>query len=297
MAPRKGISNGLFAFLLILPALLVILFIIVYPLDSAVVTSYFRLFLTEARGAEFVGLANYTSMLSSSSFWRVFLNTVAYVAGTVIGEFILAFALALLVNYPHRAKNLTNSLFFVPWIIPSVVVALIARFLFFDHYHGAVNVLHQALGIITDFVPWLKDPVLAMPTVTAATIWKMFPFMFVVLYAGLLTIPVDEIEAAKIDGAGAFQRFFYVTLPNMREIIALATILEFVWQFQYLTIIWTTTRGGPIDRTTTLPILIYRSAFHGSMDMGYGSAIGVFWMLFLLAFSVVYVRFVGKREA
>jgi multiple sugar transport system permease protein len=297
MTSRKGISNGLFAFLLMLPALIVILFIIVYPLFNAIVTSFFRLVLTDARGREFVGLANYSSMLTSLSFWRVFLNTVVYVAGTVIGEFILAFALALLVNYPHRLKNLTNSLFFVPWIIPSVVVALIARFLFFDHYHGMVNVVLQGLGVIQEFVPWLKDPILAMPTVTVATIWKMFPFMFVVLYAGLLVIPVDEIEAATIDGAGAFQRFFHVTLPNMREIIALATILEFVWQFQYLTIIWTTTRGGPIDRTTTLPILIYRSAFHGSMDMGYGSTIGVFWMLFLLGFSVLYVRFVGRGEA
>jgi ABC-type sugar transport systems, permease components len=297
MTARKEISNGLFAFLLMLPALLVILFIIVYPLLNAVVTSFFRQFLTDDRGREFVGLANYASMLGNPSFWRVFLNTVVYVAGTVIGEFILAFALALLVNYPHRLKSLTNSFFFVPWIIPSVVVALIARFLFFDHYHGIVNVALQGLGIIREFVPWLKDPVLAMPTVTAATVWKMFPFMFVVLYAGLLVIPVDEIEAAKIDGAGAFQRFFHVTLPNMREIIALATILEFVWQFQYLTIIWTTTRGGPIDRTTTLPILIYRSAFHGSMDMGYGSTIGVFWMVFLLGFSILYVRFVGRREA
>jgi multiple sugar transport system permease protein len=297
MTARKEISNGLFAFLLMLPALLVILFIIVYPLLNAVVTSFFRQFLTDDRGREFVGLANYASMLGNPSFWRVFLNTVVYVAGTVIGEFILAFALALLVNYPHRLKSLTNSFFFVPWIIPSVVVALIARFLFFDHYHGIVNVALQGLGIIREFVPWLKDPVLAMPTVTAATVWKMFPFMFVVLYAGLLVIPVDEIEAAKIDGAGALQRFFHVTLPNMREIIALATILEFVWQFQYLTIIWTTTRGGPIDRTTTLPILIYRSAFHGSMDMGYGSTIGVFWMVFLLGFSILYVRFVGRREA
>jgi multiple sugar transport system permease protein len=133
MTARKEISNGLFAFLLMLPALLVILFIIVYPLLNAVITSFFRQFLTDDRGREFVGLANYASMLGSPSFWRVFLNTVVYVAGTVIGEFILAFALALLVNYPHRLKSLTNSFFFVPWIIPSVVVALIARFLFFDH--------------------------------------------------------------------------------------------------------------------------------------------------------------------
>jgi multiple sugar transport system permease protein len=201
------------------------------------------------------------------------------------------------VNYRFRLKNTLNSLFFEPWIVPSMVVALITRFLLFDHYHGIVNVVLQQLGLIKEFVPWLKDPVLAMPTVIAATVWKMFPFMFVVLYAGLQAIPLEEIEAAKIDGAGAFQRFGYVTLPNMREIITLATVLEFVWQFQYLTIIWATTKGGPIDRTTTLPILIYRYAFRGSMDMGYGSTIGVFWLLFLLGFSIVYVRLAGRREA
>jgi len=295
--PRREMSNGLFAFFLMLPALLVITFVIIYPLFNAIATSFFRYFLTDAKGRTFVGLGNYAAMLSSGSFWTVFLNTVVYVAGTVIGEFILAFALALLVNFRHRFTNVINSLFFVPWIIPSVVVALIARFLFFDNYHGIVNVVLQGLGLIRDFVPWLKDPLLAMPTVTVATIWKMFPFMFVVLYAGLLAIPLDEIEAAKIDGASAVQRFRHVTLPNMREIIALATILEFVWQFQYLTIIWTTTRGGPINRTTTLPILIYQYAFHGSMDMGFGSSIGVFWMIFLLGFCIIYVRLVGRREA
>lgn len=290
-------SKGLFAFLLLLPSLLVIFFIILYPLVNAFVTSFFRYFLTDARGMTFNGLKNYLDMLTSRSFWNAFSNTIIYVGGTVIGEFIFSFMLALLVNTRFRFKNAINSLFFVPWIMPSVVVALIARFLFFDHYHGIVNVAFKELGLIREFVPWLKDPNLAMPTVILATIWKMFPFMFVILYAGLQAIPIEEIEAAKIDGAGSLQRFFHVTLPNLREIIALATILEFIWQFQYLTIIWSTTRGGPIDRTTTLPILIYRYAFKGSMDMGYGSTIGVFWLLFLLTFSVMYVHFVGRREA
>jgi multiple sugar transport system permease protein len=211
-------------------------------------------------------------------------------------EFVIAFALALLVNTRFPLKNLINSLLFVPWIIPSVVVAFIARFLFFDPFHGIVNVVLKALGIIPQFVPWLKEPGLAMPTVIGATTWKMLPFMFVILYAGLQAIPREEIEAAKIDGAGPFQRFVHVTLPNMREIITLATILEFIWQFQYLTIIWTTTRGGPIDRTTTLPILIYRVSFMGSLNMGYASTVGVFWLVFLLGFSIVYVRLVGRRE-
>jgi len=295
---RQGqdISDRLFALLLILPAMIVIVFVIIYPLANAVYTSFFRYFLTDGLGMRFIGLQNYRRMLSSPQFWRSFLHTVEYVGGTVVLEFLIAFALALLVNTRFPLKNLINSLLFVPWIIPSVVVAFIARFLFFDPFHGIVNVVLEGLGIIPEFIPWLKTPDLAMPTVIAATTWKMLPFMFVILYAGLQAVPREEIDAAKIDGANSFQRFLYVTLPNMREIITLATILEFIWQFQYLTIIWTTTRGGPVDRTTTLPILIYRVSFMGSLNMGYASTVGVFWLLFLLSFSIIYVRFAGRRE-
>jgi multiple sugar transport system permease protein len=258
---RKDISDRLFAILLILPAMIVIVFVIVYPLTNAIYTSFFRYFLTDGLGMNFIGLQNYQRMLSSPEFWKAFLHTIEYVGGTVALEFVIAFALALLVNTRFPLKNLINSLLFVPWIIP-----------------------------------WLKTPDLAMPTVIAATTWKMLPFMFVILYAGLQAIPREEIEAAKIDGANSFRRFLHVILPNMREIITLATILEFIWQFQYLTIIWTTTRGGPIDRTTTLPILIYRVSFMGSLNMGYASTVGVFWLIFLLSFSMIYVRFVGRRE-
>ena len=193
-------------------------------------------------------------------------------------------------------KNLVSGLFFLPWVIPSVVVALITKFLLFDHFHGIVNVVLRRIGIIEEFVPWLKSPVLAMPTVIFATTWKMFPFMFVILYAGLQAIPGEQIEAAKVDGANGIKRFIHVILPNMKEIITLATILEFIWQFQYITIIWTTTKGGPINKTTTLPVLIYRSSFRGSMNMGYSSAIGVFWLVFLMGFSILYISYMGRHS-
>jgi len=285
-----------FALILITPALLVVTFIIVYPLVNAFVTSFFRYFLTDARGKEFVGFDNYLRMFSNQDFWIGFLNTIVYVGGTVGSEFVFSFALALLMNYHFRGKNLVNGLFFIPWIIPSVVVALITKYLLFDHFHGIVNVVLQRIGVIDRFVPWLKDPALAMPTVIFATTWKMFPFMFVILYAGLQAVPGEQIEAAKVDGASGFQRFYHVILPNMREIITLATILEFIWQFQYITIIWTTTRGGPINRTTTFPVLIYRSSFKGSMNMGYASAIGVFWLLFLLGFTIFYIGYMGRKS-
>ena len=296
-ATRRELGNGAFAFFLILPSFLVILLVIVYPLANAIVTSFFRYLVTDAQGMVFVGVKNYARMFASQQFWNALLHTVVYVGGTVAGELAIAFALALLVNVRYRARDFVNSLFFVPWIIPSVVVALITKFLFFDHFHGVVNAVLKQLGIIREFVPWLKDPRLAMPTVLLATIWKMFPFMFVIIYAGLQAVPEEQVEAGKIDGANAFRRFLHITLPNLRELIVLATTLEFIWQFQYMTVIWTTTQGGPIDRTTTLPVLIYRIAFLGGMDMGYGSTIGVFWLVFLLAFSVVYVRVAGRREA
>lgn len=294
---RRQMSNGAFAALLILPSFVIIIAVIVYPLLNAAVTSLFRFYLTDSRGREFIGLRNYARMFSSPHFWRALGNTVVYVSGTVIGEILIAFALALLVNTRFKLKSLVNSLFFIPWIIPSVVVALITKYLFFDQHHGAVNAVLLALGWIKELVPWLKDPSLAMPTVIASTVWKMFPFMFVILYAALQVIPVEEIEASKIDGANVFQRFRHITMPNMREIIVLATTLEFIWQFQYMTLIWTTTQGGPIDRTTTLPVLIYRTAFKGGMDMGYSSTIGIFWLVFLLAFSMIYIRMAGSKES
>lgn len=289
-------SDKLFALILISPAFLVITFIIIFPLLNASFTSFFRYFLTDGQGMSFIGLRNYQRMLSDPSFWNAFFNTVIYVGGTVVAEFLFAFALALLVNFHFPGKNIINGLFFIPWIIPSVVVALITKFLFFDHFHGIVNVTLKYLGVIDKFVPWLKHPDLAMPTVIFATAWKMFPFMFVILYAGLQSIPDSQIEAAKVDGANVFQRFIHVTLPNMKEIITLATVLEFIWQFQYMTIIWTTTKGGPINTTTTLPVLIYRSSFKGSMNMGYASAVGVFWLLFLLGFSIFYVSYMGRKQ-
>jgi multiple sugar transport system permease protein len=296
-ARRREMSNGAFAALLILPSFVVIIAVIVYPILNAAFTSFFRYILTSSRGMSFLGLGNYERMFSSPQFWTALLNTVVYVAGTVVGELVIGLALALLVNFRFRLKNLVNSLFFVSWIIPSVVVALITKYLFFDNYHGVVNAVLLQLGLIKELVPWLKDPTLAMPTVILATVWKMFPFMFVILYAGLQAIPEEEVEASTIDGASAFQRFRHVTLPNLRGIIILATTLEFIWQFQYMTVIWTTTQGGPIDRTTTLPVLIYRTAFKGSMDMGYSSTLGVFWLFFLLGFTLLYLRLSERRES
>jgi len=292
---ERRLGPRAFALLLITPSLVILAFIMAYPLIDAFYLSFTRCFLTDpAGGRAFIRLNNYINLLKRGVFWVAFKNTLLYVGGTVLFEFLIGFGLALLLNQQIKYKGTLRSLFMLPWVVPSVVVALLARWAFNSEF-GIVNIVLKQLGIIENFQGWLKDTNLALPTILTVTTWKMFPFMLVVLLAGLQTIPEEQTEAARVDGANALQRFLHITLPHMRELIMIVTLLEFIWMFQYMTIIWTTTKGGPIYATTTLPVLIYRSAFK-DYNLGYASSIGVIWLLFLFFFSIFYIRIVGEKE-
>ena len=292
---ERHLSSKTFALLLITPSLVILVFIMAYPLIDAFYLSFTRCFLTDpAGGRAFIRLNNYINLLRRGVFWVAFKNTLLYVGGTVLFEFLIGFGLALLLNQQIKYKGTLRSLFMLPWVVPSVVVALLARWAFNSEF-GIVNIVLKQLGIIENFQGWLKDTNLALPTILTVTTWKMFPFMLVVLLAGLQTIPEEQTEAARVDGANALQRFLHITLPHLRELIMIVTLLEFIWMFQYMTIIWTTTKGGPIYATTTLPVLIYRSAFK-DYNLGYASSIGVIWLLFLFFFSIFYIRIVGEKE-
>ena len=292
---ERHLSSKTFALLLITPSLIIIAFIMIYPLIDASYLSFTRCFLTDPTGGRiFIGLSNYINLLRRGVFWIAFKNTLIYVGGVVFFEFLIGFGLALLLNRQIKYRGTIRSLFMLPWVVPSVVVALLTRWAFNSEF-GIVNIILNQLGIIESFKGWLKDTSLALPTILTVTTWKMFPFMLVVLLAGLQTIPEEQIEAAKVDGANSLQRFLHITLPHMRELIMIVTLLEFIWMFQYITIIWTTTKGGPIYATTTLPVLIYRSAFK-DYNLGYSSSIGVIWLLFLFSFSIFYIRIVGEKE-
>ena len=292
---ERRLGPRAFALLLITPSLVILVFIMAYPLIDAFYLSFTRCFLTDpAGGRAFIRLNNYINLLRRGVFWVAFKNTLLYVGGTVLFEFLIGFGLALLLNQQIKYKGTLRSLFMLPWVVPSVVVALLARWAFNSEF-GIVNIVLKQLGIIENFQGWLKDTNLALPTILTVTTWKMFPFMLVVLLAGLQTIPEEQTEAARVDGANALQRFLHITLPHLRELIMIVTLLEFIWMFQYITIIWTTTKGGPIYATTTLPVLIYRSAFK-DYNLGYASSIGVIWLLFLFFFSIFYIRIVGEKE-
>lgn len=286
------LSNTGFSLLLLLPAFLVLSFTILYPLLRGIYLSFNSFSLVNlGAGIEWVGIQNFKTLLSSPAYREVWQTTLLFVLGSVGGQFLLGFLTAIVLNQDLAQRSLLRGLFLVPWIVPTVVASLLFKWIYNQQY-GVFNYLLQSIGLIPEFRAWIGDPQLALMSVVLANIWKGFPFHMIVLLAALQTIPAEIVEAATIDGAGMFGRFRYVTLPHLRYIITIDLLISIIWTFQAFTMIWTMTEGGPVTATSTLAISIYRTAFQ-AFDMGMGAAIGALWLVFMIIFSVLFVRFVG----
>jgi len=184
--------------------------------------------------------------------------------------------------------------FLVPWLIPGVVVSFLWMWIFNANY-GVLNGLLESVGVIDGPEAWLARPGTAMAAVIIAKSWQSFPWMMVMLLAGLQTVPGELHEAAEIDGAGVVRRFFAITVPHLKGIIGLVVLLEFIWNFQHFDIIYVLTGGGPAGATQTFATAVYETAFKG-YDLGRAGALGLLWMVLLMVLVVVYVRFSEKGE-
>jgi multiple sugar transport system permease protein len=290
---KRGLSRTQFAWLLITPALLIMLAIIVVPLVRTVMTSFQKYDLTSPKDIEKnVGVKNYRTVITGDFLSQLGI-TMQFSVCAVGGEFVIGLALALLLNRSIRGRPVFRAIFLVPWVIPTVVCALLWSWILNVQY-GVLNFILRDVGVIRDFQRWLGDPRLSLWTVIGVTVWKWFPFDFVMLLAALQTVPAELLDAASVDGAGPVRRLWNVTVPSIQNIIAVVLILTLIWSFQEFTLIWGTTRGGPMNVTSILPVHIYRTAFV-YLRMGQASAAGVFWMIVLLAFSVFTMR-AGFRE-
>ncbi len=291
---KRVLTNVQFAWLLVAPSLFILIIIVFYPLIRTLLTSFQKYDLTSPRDIlKFVGFKNYRSILQSGEFVRRFVVTMEYSVSAVAGQFILGMVFAVLLNQEIKGRSLFRAIFLMPWVIPTVVCALLWTWILNVQY-GAFNFLLRRIGIIHEFRHWLGDPKLALYTVIWVTIWKWLPFDFVMLLAGLQTVPPVLLDAASVDGCGAFRRFIHVTLPSIRNIIVVVLMLTLIWSFQEFTMIWGTTKGGPMNVTSTLTIHIYRTAFD-YFRMGQASAAGALWMTLLLILSIISLR-MGFRE-
>jgi multiple sugar transport system permease protein len=291
--PRTGfaLSDKTFGFLLTLPALVLFGAIVLYPLIGSLSTSVFSQSLV-LPGRAFVGLDNFRHVLADQ-FWPVLENTLVFTAAGTVAPFLIGFALALALNTALPGRAILRGAFLFPWVIPGVVVSFVWLWIFNANY-GLLNGILVNVGLIDEPVSWLGDPSTAMIAIVIAKTWASFPWIMVMLLAGLQTVPATLHEAAALDGAGTLKRFWHVTVPHLRGILAVVLLLELIWNFQHFDTIYVLTGGGPAGATTTFAVAVYDTAFKG-FDLGRAGALGALWMLLLSVLVVFYVR-VAERE-
>jgi multiple sugar transport system permease protein len=274
------------AYFLIAPTMLGIAVVNVYPLLDTVRLSFTNRLLSRPEDeTRFIGLENYTSILTNPGVWNAFKVSLIFTSVSVGLSFIIGFGLALLLNRPLPGRAILRSIFIIPWAVPAFVAALTWSWMFNDQF-GIFASLLKDFGINRPPI-WLGAD-LALFSLTVVMIWKSFPFQIIVLLAGLQAIPGDLYEAAEVDGAIAHQKFRYITLPLIKPVAMISVLLAAINAFNFFTIPWILTRGGPGETTAVLPIYTYTIGFVGG-DFGFAATMAVIMFMFILLAGSVYL--------
>ncbi len=283
---RFRMNNSFFGFFLTVPALIVLVIVVALPILKGIYVSFCNYTISNLKDPVWNNFKNYIKLFEKKDIFGYFLTTIIFVLLTVVIQTVLGLAIALLLNTKLRGRNVFRGLFLIPWTIPSVVVALLWRWMLHQQF-GVINyVLHKAGITDTVNVSWTLTGILAMASIIIASVWKQLPYMMVMLLAGMQSVDASLIEAAKIDGAAKFKLLWHIILPSIRAVMVSSIWVAIMNNFQMYTIIYNMTGGGPVDATTTLSIAAYKSAFQ-SYDFGRGAAIGVLWLTLLMIITIV----------
>lgn len=292
---KDGIKNmSRQGMILYLPAILIIFGVVIYPMMYALVMS-FTSYSVRKPVMEYVGAANYAKILSDRSFWEAVGRSLVFTVGSLVPQIILGLAMAVLLNHPRlRCKTLFRGLMITPWLVPTVAVAMIFRWMFHDVY-GIVNYSLMSIHAISSPVAWIANQHTAMFILILANIWRGTPMLVTMFLAGLQGISSDLYEAAEIDGANAWARFAKITFPLLMPVVMVSGVLRFIWAFNFYDLPWVMTGGGPAESTQTTPIYAYRRAF-SSYRMGEGSAITIILFVILIIFAAIYFVLKNRQE-
>lgn len=281
------------AFVLVAPALLFLAATLGWPLVQAVQLSLQDVRVIGAPGA-FVGLDNYSRVLSNPSFWNATWLSVVWVVANAVLQTVLALAVALVLNEKFPGVRVARTWVILTWIVPTVVVVVIWRWLF-STSGGMINPLLIQAGIVERPVGFFATPWTAMATLVFINSWRWFPFIALMMLAGLTRIPDDLYEAARIDGANAWQRFKRITWPLLAPTLGVLAVIGTLLSFNVFDIIWLLTSGGPAGGSRTLPVLIYETAFKG-YRLSEAATVSVLATLLLMAFAVVATRALDRGD-
>ena len=269
------------------PSLVVLFIVIVFPIVSAGYTSLFDYTLIDPHYDDFVGAGNYVKAAADSEFQHSMRLTAFFVVAVVLLEFIVGFAVALMLNAVERGKPIYYAILLCPLLINPVIVGLIWR-MFLHPTLGIVNYLLSTIGI--GAVNWLGDTKIAIWTIVMVDIWHQVSFMVVLLLAGLAALPREPYEAARVDGASTMQTFIHITLPLMRPVIVVTLLIRMIFAVKTYDLIYIMTRGGPGVSTDFVSYFIYRTAFV-SLDIGEASAMSLILLAVILALTAYLYRY------
>jgi multiple sugar transport system permease protein len=281
------LSGKLLGLFFIFPSLILFLTLILYPMIFGVRLSF--LDANNLRGdGDFIGLGNYIYIFKTGIFWDALFKGVVWTVGSVALELVIGVVMAMLMNHDFYGRSLARGLILFPYLVPVVVATMVWRWMFNDLY-GVINYLLNQMGIIDGSVLWLSSIPWAMLSVILVGAWRFFPFTTISALGRLQTIPKQLYEAATVDGANSWDRFWDITVVQLKDVLSVVILFRVIWAFNDFGTIYLLTGGGPVMSTRTLPLLVYELGFK-IFRIGSGAAVAVIMMLIMSLFMVVYFR-------
>jgi len=286
-------KDAVLGYLALTPVVIWVVAIFVYPFIYAVGLSFRNQGLI-GTPSEWVGFTTFAKILANEKFWNALRNTVVWALGNVIGQGILALIGGLLLHQLAGVLRSLRSLFIIPWVTPAAVAAIMWMWIINPSY-GVIASELQQIGLVEQMPAFLGLPQWAMLISIIISSWRWWPFGALIVLARLEALPMEHIEAARVDGANGLQIFRHITWPFLMPVMSIQFLLGILWSFNSFDLPWLLTQGGPGQATTTLPILIYRSAFN-SFRMSQAAGISVIMFILLAVFAVFFFKFIYVRE-
>ena len=290
-ASRRDTST---AILFLLPLFVLVVALIVYPFYRAIWLSFTDKLVGYPE--RFVGFKNYLYLLNEDTFRAVIRNSLVFTVGSVALKILSGLAMALVLNSIWRWRNLFRGLFLLPWITSTVIIALTWRWMF-DAFpgRGFFNSVLMDAGLLSHPVAFMASPEGAMLAVIVANWWRGFPFFGVSYLAGMQSIPLDLYEAAAVDGAGAWRRFWHITLPGLKHVMIVTILLSFIWTINDFNIVYVMTRGGPGTATQVFATYSYEVAFN-QLRWGRGVTVSIFLVPVFIVGIVLISRYLLREK-
>jgi multiple sugar transport system permease protein len=281
------------AWVFLLPLLAVLIGLVAYPFVSGIILSFQHKVVGEA--PSWVGLRNYQELLTgaqySGTFWNSVRVSLMYTGAAVAVKLILGMGMALLLNEQFRGRTLMRAILFLPWAVPTIIVALTWRWIYDGSPAGLINYIRIEFFDQKTLIQFLASPQLALWSVIVVAIWQGTPFYTMMLLAAMQAIPGEQYEAAALDGANVFRRFTDITLPSLVPAITITALLSAIWTANSINFIFALTRGGPVDATMTFPMLAYEIGIAGARQLGTAAAVSVLFF----PFFIIAIYFLTKR--